>query len=310
MEPAAPSLDIDPSKGPEGHEYKALHELKDDFYEQLRVIDCRVVRDQRALEVLEGKNVILIIGNTGAGKSTLVNAIVKGEDAIYEDEDTGRLLLTDPDDPIIVNGRVMFKIGHEANSCTETPGYCELPGKDGESVWLVDCPGLNDTNATKEYSNRTAVHSICQKAKTVKICVLMTGGMYEGNRGSDVVKMLTTLSRLLSDNGRYQLNHMFSPFLTKADMIKSPNVLKNKTNGILEVLTEKIRVLKKAILKGELTAKELDAKDQYSGDEFPRPGEELKFVKYILNESYGLMNYVHPCDDIPNKHKDKSLEVS
>jgi hypothetical protein len=129
------------------------------------------------------------MGNTGAGMSTLANALVLGEKAIHENNDDDSLKLAPGFAPIIIDDIEMFKIGHGVVSQTETPGYCVLKGIDEnkEEVYLIDCPGFNDSNRSKEYSNRTTVHNIIMHAKTVKFCMLFTADNFTSERGKGVV---------------------------------------------------------------------------------------------------------------------------
>ena len=55
------------------------------------------------------------MGNTGAGKSSLINALLYGVDKLQDDE-KGRLDVVDA--PTTVNGQPKFKIGHAATSET------------------------------------------------------------------------------------------------------------------------------------------------------------------------------------------------
>ena len=63
--------------------------------------------DFHHLAELKGKHVNLVIGLTGAGKSTVVNSILNGKDALGLDEDDEFVAK----EPIIYNGFEMFKIG-------------------------------------------------------------------------------------------------------------------------------------------------------------------------------------------------------
>ena len=49
-------------------------------YELKEMVDCikRIKDDEQNLEELRGKHVIMFMGNTGSGKSTIVNGIVSG----------------------------------------------------------------------------------------------------------------------------------------------------------------------------------------------------------------------------------------
>ena len=46
------------------------------------------------------------------------------------------------------NGNPVFKIGHEAKSCTEIPGFYVK-----DDIYFLDCPGLEDQDKTKEGQN-------------------------------------------------------------------------------------------------------------------------------------------------------------
>ena len=46
------------------------------------------------------------------------------------------------------NGKHVFQIGHEATSCTESPGFIL-----NNDIYFVDCPGLDDQDKMKEYPN-------------------------------------------------------------------------------------------------------------------------------------------------------------
>ena len=39
------------------------------------------------MKVLEGKSVVLLVGPTGAGKSTIANALVGGDNLVYDMEE-------------------------------------------------------------------------------------------------------------------------------------------------------------------------------------------------------------------------------
>ena len=88
-----------------------------------------------------------IVGINGSGKSTIANAIYSGPDSILDNESNGAY---DAGHDIEIDGVTMFKIGHKATSCTEIPGYVPFFG---DQKYLIDAPGLSDTNVLKEYPN-------------------------------------------------------------------------------------------------------------------------------------------------------------
>ena len=58
------------------------------------------------------------------------------------------------------NGELVYKIGHEVKSETTAPKFYPMtPDKSG-SIYLVDGPGINDSNLKKEYANQTGIKYI------------------------------------------------------------------------------------------------------------------------------------------------------
>jgi predicted GTPase len=106
----------------------------------------------KILKELKGKDLVLLMGNTGAGKSTLAHALIKlsglkkKENGRYEAE------------KMMHNNREVFTIGQEAIGCTGVPSFAPLD--ENESVFLVDCPGFGDSDESKEVPNMALVHQI------------------------------------------------------------------------------------------------------------------------------------------------------
>lgn len=93
----------------------------------------------------------MAVGATGCGKSTLMNAVVQGLEAMDMDDDCNIIASAD----LKHGDDVVFKIGHEVQSCTQAPGFYL-----NEDIYYVDCPGLEDQDKFKEYPNQTSVHII------------------------------------------------------------------------------------------------------------------------------------------------------
>ena len=138
------------------------------------------------------------MGNTGAGKSTLVNAIISGKEAIIQNDDG--LYDCHEDKYLMKNGRRMFVIGHNAASCTETPGFYDVDSSNGK-FYFVDCPGFSDNNRNLEFPNRTIVHKIMREAKSVKICLVINYNELTCRRSQFALEVLCTVSRLFTKSG-------------------------------------------------------------------------------------------------------------
>ena len=77
----------------------------------------------------------MAVGATGCGKSTLMNAVVQGLDAMDLDDDCNIIA----SQALKYKGEEVFRIGHEVQSCTQSPGFYL-----DSDVYYVDCPGLED----------------------------------------------------------------------------------------------------------------------------------------------------------------------
>ena len=85
----------------------------------IRYVDILNSNEQKLAELV-GKNVVMAVGSTGVGKSTLMNAILQGSGNMAYNDDYNIVSKQD----VLHNGKVVFGIGHDVKSCTETPGFC------------------------------------------------------------------------------------------------------------------------------------------------------------------------------------------
>lgn len=180
------------------------------MYRQLHQIGKSFCVGVKAVEELQGKNVILFLGPTGSGKSTIANAILQGIDFLELDEDN---LVFKVKEKLIHNGREVFTIGHEAISCTSTPSF--YPCKEDKDTYFVDCPGFGDTDPYKEFPNMTLIHEIIKHANKVTICMVVKGACLDINRGSAFLQVLTSIMRILSDSGLDQSSALILPLINE-----------------------------------------------------------------------------------------------
>ena len=91
----------------------------------------------------------MVVGATGCGKSTIMNALIQG----VEKMNLNAQMNIEATDQLEYNGHKVFEIGHKNLACTEYPGLFDHNG-----ICFVDSPGLHDTDIHKQYSNQTFIH--------------------------------------------------------------------------------------------------------------------------------------------------------
>ena len=65
---------------------------------------------------------------------------------------------------------------------TATPGFYPIE-VDQKKIFLVDCPGLNDNDKSRELGNQTAIQYILKKCKSLKLCVVISVENIDSSRG-------------------------------------------------------------------------------------------------------------------------------
>jgi energy-coupling factor transporter ATP-binding protein EcfA2 len=108
---------------------------------------------------LENKDVVLMLGNTGAGKSTFVNYMA-GRRLVAVSKNMRQVI--DCEDPVV-------KIGHGvATSETAEPDFYVGEG-DTEGLVLCDCPGFMDTRGAQiEVKNAYSLKLLAERSGGVK----------------------------------------------------------------------------------------------------------------------------------------------
>jgi len=123
-------------------------------YNYLMKMKERVIDDEISLKDLKDKSVLLLFGSTGSGKSTLANALISKNDKEINLEYKDGLYYVKEGEELKYNGETIFNIGHEVKSETKAPKFHSLKkDADTQEIYLVDGPGINDSNFRNEYAN-------------------------------------------------------------------------------------------------------------------------------------------------------------
>ena len=147
---------------------------------------------------IQDKEAIIVIGNTGAGKSTMVNYFAGCMMELKSPEDLG---FEGIDDFVVVKPAEeggtfdeIMPIGHTKESKTFMPQIETAPG---QRLTYCDCPGfLDNRGAEINIANAVNVKNAIIKAKSVKIIILINYHSLKADRGRGLSDMLKICSNL------------------------------------------------------------------------------------------------------------------
>ena len=134
-----------------------------------------------------GKDIILVIGNTGSGKSTFVNYLAGCR--MREERVPGKMEMG------VVADNPVMEIGHGFNSWTAFP---QLHTDPGSHITYCDCPGFLDNRGPSfDIPNAFAIKSIVQHARSIKgIVVLINYHSLQAERGRGLRETINILIQL------------------------------------------------------------------------------------------------------------------
>jgi energy-coupling factor transporter ATP-binding protein EcfA2 len=193
------------------------------------ILDLSVIKEIKN-KITEGyqsihseDKVILVIGNTGSGKSTLVNYLA-GAKLIAEKKGFGKLLITVPE-PVSSEMRVSHKLKSE----TAIPNSWK-DNTTGVVYW--DCPGFDDNRGpVQDIANAFYIKRLFELSKQVKIIIVTTESSFTEGRGVEFTNLIGSLANLFVDVEHFK--ESLSLIVTKAT---EDSEVSDVTGAIQEIL--------------------------------------------------------------------------
>ena len=161
------------------------------MYESREYADIDTLLDKGDNEIIETSDKsVLLLGNTGAGKSTVLALLagIKLKSIYYEEN--GELVIALDNDPTLKG----LEIGHSNKSCTSIP----TPHRMDAVFW--DCPGFEDNNSLEqEIANAYYITRIDVLSKTTKFVLVIPHGIEKASRGNILVELFIQISSLVPE---------------------------------------------------------------------------------------------------------------
>ncbi|MDP4157773.1 MAG: GTPase, partial [Bacillota bacterium] len=136
------------------------------------------------LNSAKGQHIVAFLGNTGAGKSTLVN-LLAGKKLVVDPEGED-YILAQPDDS------TAMVIGTGGNSETLYPKAIDVEG-----LRFFDLPGFNDTDGSeRNLVNAAFTRKILLDAASVRLVFVVGQDQFTADRGDSAKKMFHAIKQL------------------------------------------------------------------------------------------------------------------
>jgi hypothetical protein len=144
--------------------------------------------DQYLRKYADESNLILVIGGTGSGKSTIIN---------YLAGQTMREITKEEFlEPVIEADNPIMAVGHDSfRSLTDLP---QLYSDSNTKLTYCDCPGFSDTRGAEvDIANGYAIKSIIENARSIKaVLVIVNYHALYADKGRSVKETLMNLNQL------------------------------------------------------------------------------------------------------------------
>jgi energy-coupling factor transporter ATP-binding protein EcfA2 len=215
--PAAQSIPVNPTPGPAPFEEPDIDLGQDSVLQELlrRKLEdpACVLSDTESIALLTycvaagagnakqiaGKGSVIVIGNTGAGKSTFVNYLLGCEMIEKTPEELG---IEGIEEVVVVKSKAeggpcdeIMPIGHAKTSKTFMPQIAV--DTDASSLAYCDCPGfLDNRGAEINIANAVNIKRVLQEAEYVKVLILINYHSLLADRGRGLTDMLRICTQL------------------------------------------------------------------------------------------------------------------
>lgn len=229
--------------------------------------DC-IEKGEDSLRHIEGKDVILIVGKTGTGKSCLIQGIAgkSFEKASFSCGGAVSKDVFEARDPV-----PGFEIGHAKVSMTKHIKCFLRKGNTNQEIVYLDTPGFEDTEGEEiDVGTSCMLSQVAKKCRTMRFVMMINYVSLLEDRGGAMRSILKFMRNFVRDFNKEKKSFMF--LFTHADEIKDvPDSLEGAKESLLN---EIIRTL--------------------SGTQDDDVKDILLFIRKSLEKGYPFADVLHP----------------
>eukprot|EP01026_Neomeris_dumetosa_P040897 TRINITY_DN33816_c0_g1_i11.p1 TRINITY_DN33816_c0_g1~~TRINITY_DN33816_c0_g1_i11.p1 ORF type:complete len:537 (-),score=65.38 TRINITY_DN33816_c0_g1_i11:556-2166(-) len=161
-------------------------------------------RNQQVINQMSGKDATFVLGTTGAGKTTTINALCGCEMLTERIKNGNNGFYKQVVNAYGRNGFVPLKIGHTSTSETL---IANVAIDSATQTVYVDCPGHNDNRGWGiALANSANILNLIEVCRSVKFVVVISGPSFQSERGKSIRDILLSVDRLLSNVGGLKRN--------------------------------------------------------------------------------------------------------
>lgn len=219
------------------------------------------------IQFSQQKDIVLMLGNTGAGKSTLTSFLTGAElESIETLKDSGEFVLVDKNDLISRKSTTISK--------TVVPNLMI----DKESgITFYDCPGFSDSRGiVNDISVSYLIKKLINSAEAVKLVFAVSfSSVRNGGDRRNFLELLNHVTTFVKDIENYRDG--IALIVTKVD---NRYVNKNKTLRLVD--DDKIIETIALFLKQVKIDLENKCRDNFSAEERELNNEKIKFIDILL----------------------------
>lgn len=183
------------------------------------------------IQSARNQDIVLVVGTTGAGKSTLVNYLI-GCKMKQTDDDLGEPRAE-------VEGKEYAEIGHKMKACTfNAEIFHPINPNEKHSFAFCDFPGFNDTGTSERKIaislNREYMINVAENIKGI-IVVIPISALSTSGRGKEFKELIDTITKLFKDVSQVSSSILF--VITKAKKNAKVEGVVKKVSEILDTET-------------------------------------------------------------------------